>query len=134
MLICPFNFYNVFVASIRRTESTRSDRAGKAAFDESQPQHYGIRLRLGDSSWSQPLALDVLSTTGNGDSGLGDGNRSVLIRAEASGVLYEVIARLDVTPYNDAQVYSYRSLQLGKKKLNILFTKEKYHFGTSCRC
>lgn len=85
-----------------------SKRGGQRA------QHYGVRLRVAGSGWTQPLTVNALngsgSGRGNGDAaGTVDTLQSaepVLIQAEARdyGVVYEVTARLEISPFKNSQV------------------------------
>lgn len=81
-----------------------------AAADPRKRQHYGVRLRVAGSGWTQPLSIDAVKSTGN-ETGNGSVDtlqnaQPVLIQAEAReyGVVYEVTARLEITPYKNSQV------------------------------
>jgi hypothetical protein len=89
-----------------------SGAGAPAATDPRKRQHYGVRLRVAGSGWTQPLTIDAVDTTTGGTSS-GNGSvdtlqnaQPVLIQAEARdyGVVYEVTARLEITPYRNSQV------------------------------
>jgi hypothetical protein len=82
-----------------------------AAADPRKRQHYGVCLRVAGSGWTQPLSIDPVDSTGTGGTGTGSVDtlqnaQPVLIEAEAReyGVVYEVTARLEITPYRNSQV------------------------------
>ena len=75
-------------------------------------KYYGVRLRVAGSGWTQPLSVDTFQN-GNSNGGGGGGAdatlesaQPVLIQAEVRhyGVVYEVIARLEVTQFRNSQV------------------------------
>lgn len=75
-------------------------------------QHYGVRLRVANSGWTNPLALDTVEVAGTSPAAATPavGNlqnaQPVLLRAEVreNNVVYEVIARLEVTAFKNSQV------------------------------
>ncbi|KAL4527774.1 hypothetical protein Ndes2437A_g02912 [Nannochloris sp. 'desiccata'] len=85
-----------------------SSSSSSAAADPRKRQHYGVRLRVAGSGWTQPLTIDAVDTTGSGTGSVDtlQNAQPVLIQAEAReyGVVYEVTARLEITPYRNSQV------------------------------
>ena len=110
ILSCPLPDFIGGAGTLGGTSTGGGGGGDKRGHSHRSQQHYGVRLRVAGSGWTQPMAVNALNG-GRGDDSNGavdtlQSAEPVLIQAEAReyGVVYEVTARLEISPFKNSQV------------------------------